>query len=375
MNSTAGVLLSAHGTVSNPDDIPAFLQNIRRGRPTPQAIVDEVRHRFHAIGGSPLLATTRAQAAALEARLGLPVVVGMRLWHPYIAEALDEAARRGVGRLLSLPLAPQSTFVYNDAVRAACEARRAEGRPVPELLEAPPWGLEPSLVAAFAEAVGEALGRFEPGERARAGLVLSAHSLPKRVVDAGDPYERQFRAMAEAVAARVAHAGPTVIAFQSQGMDGGDWLGPDLPATFADLRRRGAEHVVVAAIGFLSDHVETLYDLDVDAPALARAAGLARFERAPSLNVRPSFVDALEAVARRELGLGRAPLPRFAARPPSPSPPGRAPASPLGRRPARRPAPTRTAARAGASRKRPAGASQYALLTRAEGVSRRGALC
>ncbi len=302
-----GVLLSAHGTVTDSDDIPAFLQNIRRGRPTPQAIVDEVRHRFHAIGGSPLLATTRAVAEALEARLGLPVLVGMRLWHPYIAAALDEAERRGVGRLLSLPLAPQSTFVYNDAVREACAARRAEGRPTPELVEAPPWGLEPRLVDAFAEVIDEALGRFDQAERPRTALVLSAHSLPKRIIDAGDPYERQFREMAEAVAARVGHAGPTLIAFQSQGMDGGAWLGPDLPAAFAGLRGRGAEHVVVAAIGFLSDHVETLYDLDVDAPRLAREAGFGRFERAPSLNLRPAFLDALETVARRGLGLAAEP--------------------------------------------------------------------
>ncbi|HEU4408859.1 MAG TPA: ferrochelatase [Polyangiaceae bacterium] len=306
MSPPSGVLLSAHGTVTDPDDIPAFLQNIRRGRPTPQAIVDEVRHRFHAIGGSPLLATTRGVAEALASRLGAPVFVGMRLWHPYIAEALDEAERRGVRRLLSLPLAPQSTHVYNDAVREALAARRAEGRPVPELVEAPPWGLEPLLVGAFAEAVGEALARFEPGERGRVGLALSAHSLPKRVIDAGDPYERQFREMADAVAARVGHPGPTLVAFQSQGMDGGEWLGPDLPRAFAELRARGAEHVVVAAIGFLSDHVETLYDLDVDAPRLAREAGFGRFERAPSLNLRPAFLDALEAVARRGLGLGPA---------------------------------------------------------------------
>jgi protoporphyrin/coproporphyrin ferrochelatase len=303
MSPPLGVLLSAHGTITNPDDIPAFLQNIRRGRPTPQAIVDEVRHRFHFIGGSPLLTTTRAQAAALEARLGLPVFVGMRLWHPYIAEALDEVERRGVGRLLSLPLAPQSVFVYHEAVREACAARRAEGRSAPELVEAPAWGLEPRLVAAFGEAIVEALARFTPSEQRSVGLVLSAHSLPKRIIDAGDPYERQFRAMAEAVQESLGHPGPTVIAFQSQGMDGGAWLGPDLPTAFAGLRRDGAEHVVVAAIGFLSDHVETLYDLDVDAPKLAREAGFDRFERAPSLNLRPAFIDALEAVARRELGL------------------------------------------------------------------------
>jgi ferrochelatase len=167
---------------------------------------------------------------------------------------------------------------------------------------APPWGLEPALIDAFVETADEALARFPEGERASVPVILSAHSLPRRVVDAGDAYEREFRAVAAAVGARLTPRGNEVrVAFQSQGMDGGEWLGPDLPATFAALAEGGARAAVVAPIGFLADHVETLYDLDVEAPALAAKAGIARLERAPALNVRPRFIDALEAVARRLL--------------------------------------------------------------------------
>ena len=134
-------------------------------------------------------------------------------------------------------------------------------------------------------------------------VILSAHSLPRRVIDAGDLYEQQFRAMAAAVeaAAPRARANPVRVAFQSQGMDGGDWLGPDLPATFAALASGGARSALVAPIGFVSDHVETLYDLDIEAPVLAAKAGLTRLERAPALNTRPRFIDALEAVVKRML--------------------------------------------------------------------------
>jgi protoporphyrin/coproporphyrin ferrochelatase len=294
--STA-VLLTCHGTVERLEDLPAFLANIRRGRPTPEAIVREVTHRFERIGGSPLMRTTAAQAEALAARLGLPVRIAGRLWGPYPAEVVADLVREGATTLISLPLAPQSVDVYHAGVREAAAAH-----PGVELRCAPPWGQEPALISAFVEAVDEALARFPAAERAGVPVILSAHSLPQRIIDMGDPYEQQFKAMAAAVAAIVERGGnPVRVAFQSQGMDGGAWLGPDLPATFAALAEVGARSAVVAPIGFVSDHVETLYDLDIEAPALARKAGLARLERAPAMNARPRFIDAIEAVVRRML--------------------------------------------------------------------------
>ncbi len=293
----AAVLLTCHGTVDRIEDIPAFLANIRRGRPTPPAVVAEVTHRFERIGGSPLMRTTAEQGAALERRLGVPVRIAGRLWAPYPADVVAGLVREGVTTIVSIPLAPQSVEVYHASVREAAAAH-----PGITLRCAPSWGLEPALVGAFVGVVDEALGRFPEAERASVPVVLTAHSLPRRVIEAGDPYERDFRAMADAVGQRVAARGNAVrVAFQSQGMDGGDWLGPDLPATFAALAEGGARAAVVAPIGFLADHVETLYDLDVEAPALAAKAGLARIERAPALNARPGLVDALEAVAKRLL--------------------------------------------------------------------------
>lgn len=295
---TTAVLLTCHGTVDRIDDIPAFVANIRRGRPAPPEVVDEVRRRFERIGGSPLMRITAEQAAALEARLGVPVHVAGRLWGPYPKEVLAKLADSGVRTLVSLPLAPQSVDVYHAAVREA-----AASHPDLELRCVPPWGLEPALIDAFIEGIDEALARFPEDERASVGVILSAHSLPKRVIDAGDPYERQFRAMAAEVQKRLeARGNPVLVAFQSQGMTGDAWLGPDLPATFAAMVSAGTTRALIAPIGFVADHVETLYDLDIEAQVLAAKAGIDRLERATAMNTRPRFIDALAAIAQRALG-------------------------------------------------------------------------
>jgi ferrochelatase len=158
---TTAVLLTCHGTVDRVEDIPAFLTNIRRGRPTPPAIVEEVTHRFQRIGGSPLMRITAEHAAALEARIGVPVRVAGRLWAPFPAEVIGELVQQGVTTLVSLPLAPQSVDVYHAGVRAACAAH-----PGLELRLAPAWGTEPALIDAFVESIDEALARFPAEERA-----------------------------------------------------------------------------------------------------------------------------------------------------------------------------------------------------------------
>lgn len=294
---TTAVLLTCHGTIDRVEDIPAFLHNIRRGRPTPAHIVDEVQRRFQRIGGSPLMRITAEQGQALEARLGIPVRIAGRLWGPYPKDVVAELAAAGTTRLISLPLAPQSVEIYHAGVREAAAAH-----PGMEVRCAPAWGLEPSLISAFLESIDEALARFPEDRRKSVPVLLTAHSLPQRIIDMGDAYEREFRAMADAVAARIAERGnPARIAFQSQGMDGGAWLGPDLPTTFAALAAEGKTEVVIAPIGFVAEHVETLYDLDVEAPGLAEKAGVARIERAGAMNTRALFIDALESVVRRLL--------------------------------------------------------------------------
>jgi ferrochelatase len=285
--------------VDRAEDIPAFVQNIRRGRPAPAEVVDEVTRRFERIGGSPLMRITAAQADALADRLGERVAIAGRLWRPYPSEVIGELVRDGVTTIVSLPLAPQSVDVYHAVVR---EAALAHARGGLTLRCVPAWGLEPALIDAFTEGIVELLVELPEGERAEVAVVLTAHSLPKRIIDAGDPYERQFRATAAEVEKRIHALGnPTYVAFQSQGMTGDAWIGPSLPETFARIAGDGLRAALIAPIGFVADHVETLYDLDIEAQVLAEKAGLARLLRASAMNTRPRFIDALETIARREL--------------------------------------------------------------------------
>jgi len=236
------------------------------------------------------------QALGLEARLTIPVRVAARLWHPYPTEVLPELVDAGVDHIISIPLAPQSVHVYEASVREAAEARGLR------VTTAPPWGEEPALIEAFVETIEAALSTLGGDSAEAVPIVLSAHSLPRHIIDSGDPYEVQFRAMAAQVAKRYEARGHVVrVAFQSQGATNDPWLGPDLPETFAELRKDGHLSVVVAPIGFVAEHVETLYDLDVEAPKLAMAAGLTRFGRAAAVGARPRVIDALETVARRML--------------------------------------------------------------------------
>ncbi|MCC6646979.1 MAG: ferrochelatase [Polyangiaceae bacterium] len=291
-----GVLLTAHGTVETLEELPDFLARIRRGRPASPALIEEVTRRYRVIGGSPLQETTLAVARRLEAALGVPVAVGMRLSRPGIADAVAELRSRGVTRALSLPLAPQSVHVYHAAVRQAAGGLA--------LVEAPSWGGEPAFLQALSSKIDDALAELAPERRGEAALLLTAHSLPMSAVAAGDPYEEQLRAMCDGLVATRAERRRVVVGFQSQGMDGGAWLGPDVSACLTELARAGVRDVVVSAVGFVAEHIETLSDLDVEARALAAALGLG-FVRARCLDADPMFVDALAVLARRHLAQGR----------------------------------------------------------------------
>jgi protoporphyrin/coproporphyrin ferrochelatase len=287
--SDAGVLLVAHGTVENLDDLPAFVARIRHGRPAPPGLVEELRHRYQAIGGSsPLLQTTRAQAQALAKRLEAPVLVGMRLWEPGVETALAGAAALGLNRLVVLALAPFSQHVYWDAaVKVAATVQTSI-----ELLPSAPYAEEPAFVAAHVEAIQQAASPD-------AAVVLSAHSLPRVAIQRGDPYARLVEASAAAVAAGL--GGRAVrLCYQSQGADGGDWLGPTVRETLTALAADGQREVVWAPFGFLADHVETLYDLDIEARAIAKELSLS-LVRVPALNVHPGLTAALAAVAIRSI--------------------------------------------------------------------------
>jgi protoporphyrin/coproporphyrin ferrochelatase len=196
-------------------------------------------------------------------------------------------------------LAPQSVAVYHAALHEAADRRRAAGKPTPRISEAPSWGENASFIESLAECVEAGLATLPEDARADAEVVLSAHSLPLRVLASGDRYEIEFRAVAEAVIAHRLERGAKqrhVIAFQSQGMDGGAWLGPDLATVYTEAKERGTKAIVIAPIGFVADHVETLYDLDIEARERATAAGLV-FGRAPAPNTSPAFIRALAQVA------------------------------------------------------------------------------
>jgi ferrochelatase len=290
--TNAAVLLSCHGTVEKLDDMAAFLANVRRGRPAPPELVREMVHRYEAIGGSPLMTESRAIARALEAEVGVPVDVAARLFHPYPAEVLRSLVARGAERIVSLPLAPQSVHVYHASVREAA------GPLGVEIVEAPAYGTDPDVVAACVESIESVL----PAGGPPLPIVLSAHSLPTRVLRAGDPYERDFREMAALVGAPFVERGhAVVVSFQSQGQTDDEWLGPDLPTTFRALAANGHAAAVVAPIGFVSEHIETLYDLDIEAPRLAKAAGLDELLRAPAMGRRPAFTRALARAVRSAL--------------------------------------------------------------------------
>jgi ferrochelatase len=290
MSTKQGVLLVSHGTVARIEDLPAFVQNVRQGRPPSAEMIEELRRRYEAIGGSPLNTINANLCGLLQSALNVPVAFGSRFWNPTIRDQVQHLATAGVTQLAVVPLAQHSAQVYEKDVRKAVEGMQA-----PELVFAPGWGQRPDLAAAFARRIAKALEGHDPR---RTTVLMTAHSLPKMVIDRGDSYEREVRASAAAIGALLGDVRWQVV-FQSQGISDipGGWLGPDLPTSLEEVRARGDAGVVLAPIGFLADHVEILYDLDVEAAGIAKGKGL-RFTRAASLNADADFIDVLTEVIR-----------------------------------------------------------------------------
>jgi ferrochelatase len=286
-----GVLLLAHGTPESLDEMPEYLRLVRGGREPSAELVGEMRHNYAAIGGrSPLTDITRAQAAALQHALddGTPVFVGMRNWKPFVADALRDAAAAGATDLVALPLAPQYSTLSVGRYREAVERARPEGVRV-RFVDS--WPDHPGLLDAFAEKLRAARQREEWDE-----VIFTAHSLPERAVTEGDPYPGQVAATARGVAERAGLARFRQ-AYQSAGRTPEPWLGPTLEQALAELAAQGARRVLVAPIGFVCDHTEILFDIDVQARSFARARGLA-LGRTESLNTSPAFIGALADLVR-----------------------------------------------------------------------------
>jgi protoporphyrin/coproporphyrin ferrochelatase len=288
-----GILLMAHGTPASMDEMPEYLRIVRGGRPPSPELVEEMRHNYGAIGGrSPLTDLTEAQAAALRVRLGggVPVAVGMRNWRPFIKDAIAGLASAGVDRVIGIPMAPQfSTLSAQKYVDAATASLPAGVR-----FEATPsFHVHPLLLEAFAERVREA--RPAPGE----AIVFTAHALPVRAIESGDVYADQVAETARGVAGR-AGISRYERAFQSAGRTPEPWIGPALDDLVKTLAAAGVRAFLAVPIGFVCDHTEILFDIDVQAAGVARQAG-ASLRRTESLNTSPAFIALLEDLVRCQL--------------------------------------------------------------------------
>jgi ferrochelatase len=353
--TSTAVLLLAHGTPNVLGEMPAYLAKVTGGRALPPSVVAELQHRYAQIGLAdtpgteppPLTRWTLAQARLLQSALAaaghsLPVYAAMRNWHPFIAEVVAKMRADGVTRILALCLAPQnsstSTGLYRRTLTAAldAEAARNPSAPKPALTFVDAWSDEPSLIEAFAQRLIDTYPRACTESSAAAGtkaeslpVLFTAHSVPCRTIQSSkagkssestsllssrsaaegpasspDPYPIEAKHTAELVFAAAARQLPNLkkffFAFQSQGVAGGPWIGPTVEDTLAAIRAEGHHAVVLQPIGFLSDHVEILYDIDIAFAQRAHSLGLRLF-RTESLNGSPLLTQALLHVVRRAL--------------------------------------------------------------------------
>lgn len=311
------VLLLAHGTPETLDQIPEYLRNVTSGRPLPEEAVQEIRHRYSLIGTSPLTDLTMQQGRLLSEALALPVYVGMRNWRPYISEVVQQMRRDGITAAVDICLAPQNSRTSVGLYRRAAFAEAA-GAIAMDFVEG--WADHPLLARAFAERLQPVWEELSARLGHSAPVLFTAHSVPCRTIQAPaaapgeaqparplpgpDPYPVEAKRTAASVAALLADAGLKedgwYFAFQSQGMSGASWIGPTVEDTLTALREEGHTAVVIQPIGFLCDHVEILYDIDIGFREFGAKIGL-EVVRPLSLNDSPLLTSALEELARQGL--------------------------------------------------------------------------
>jgi ferrochelatase len=312
------VLLLAHGTPETVEQIPEYLRNVVSGRPLPQQVIEEIQHRYSLIRRSPLTELTMEQGRLVEAELGaggvaVRVYVGMRNWRPYIPEVVRQMRADGVEEAAVICLAPQNSRTSVGLYRRAVEAEAAGLRI--DFTEG--WAQDPLLAEAFAERLRPALSKLSAEAGAPVPVLFTAHSVPCRTIqapaagenqprpwpgDGADPYAQEAKRTAELVAERVAGIPRWWFAFQSQGASGGPWIGPSVEATLDAIAASGVKTLLLQPIGFLCDHVEILYDVDIAFRQYAASLGM-RLERPESLNASRTLAKAVAGLAR--LGLAR----------------------------------------------------------------------
>lgn len=297
--SKSCVLLLAHGSPDSPEQVPDFLLRVTGGRPLPPEVVEEVRRRYALIGRSPLTEITLRQGTLLAEKLERRVYVGMRNWHPFIAHTLKQMVADQVQHAIVICLAPQNSRTSVGLYRNSLSMCR-DSELTFDFVES--WHEHPRLIQAFADKLRAAKETAGKGVR----VIFTAHSVPERTILEGDPYEVQARQTAELVAAAAQlDRAEWRFAFQSQGQSGGAWLGPTVEATILDLKRSGHSSVLVQPIGFLCDHVEVLYDIDVVFQSFAEQQGM-ELLRTESLNDSPLLIAALAEIVESRSHSARA---------------------------------------------------------------------
>ena len=295
----SAVLLLAHGSPDSPEHVPEFLLQVTGGRPLAPQVVEEVKHRYSLIGRSPLTQLTLKQGALLAQQLGLPVYVGMRNWKPFIADAIGAMTADGIAQAVVICLAPQNSRTSVGLYRAAL----TQGRELSfdtDFIES--WHDHALLVKAFAEKLRAGRKRACGEAGVNVPVIFTAHSVPQRTITEGDPYEDQAKETARLVARESALAAEEwKFAFQSQGMSGGAWLGPTVEATIVEFKEKGHRGVFIQPIGFLCDHVEVLYDIDIGFRQFAGKEDMSLW-RAESLNDSPLLISALADIVKSRLG-------------------------------------------------------------------------
>ncbi len=300
-----GVLVMAYGGPDSLDDVEPYLNDVRGGRPTSAELVHEVRERYRQIGGrSPILERTQAQAAALETALNthgpfFKTFVGMRHWHPFIQDALAEMTVAGVRHAVGLVMAPH----YSRLSVGAYYKKVSEAQAPIAIARIERWGALPGYLDALADRIRAALTKFPTAVRAQALILFTAHSLPQRILEWNDPYRDELLDTVTRVMERIGPR-PHEFAFQSAAMTPEPWLGPEAGEVIARFAQEDKQQVLVAPIGFVCEHVEILYDVDIALKRQAEALGM-QLERIDMLNDAPPMIAGLADVIRgkaREAG-------------------------------------------------------------------------
>jgi ferrochelatase len=300
-----GVLLMAYGTPDSLENVAQYYTHIRGGRAPSAELVDALRERYRLVGGTtPLLQITEATRIALENRLNQDgdasyrVFLGMKHWHPYINQAVGEMAAEGIKRAVGLVLAPHfSPMSIAGYFRYVAEAQETLGTDI-GFASIESWHLHPPYLEAVARRIREALQRFPAPEEVV--VIFTAHSLPKKILETGDPYPDQLRETSEALVSML-NLPHWTFSYQSAGRTAEPWLGPDLVDKVNELADQGVKNILVASIGFVSDHLEILYDIDHEAQEVARERGIT-LKRTEMLNSSPDFVGGLAALVRERAG-------------------------------------------------------------------------